>query len=81
MQPAAFKVQIAAVGHRTTWLPVMSFAAAAYICRTFIEAHDLGASGWRGGKVVDAATQTTVATVSYNGRVWLPDRTEVPLKG
>jgi len=70
------KVQIAAVGHRTTWLPVVSFAAAAFACRTFIEAHDLGASRWRGGRIVDAATGEVVATVSYNGRVWLVDGTE-----
>lgn len=74
VQEAGFKVEFAAAGHRATWLPVVSFAAAAFACRTFIEAHDLGASQWRGGRVVDAATDEVVATVSYNGRVWLAER-------
>lgn len=72
----AFKVQIGATGHRTSWLPVTTFAAASFACRTFIEAHDLGASRWRGGRIVDAATEEVVATVSYNGRVWNPDGSE-----
>ncbi len=76
IQVSAFKVQISAAGHRTSWLPVASFAAASFACRTFIEAHDLGASRWRGGRIIDAATEEVVATVSYNGRVWLADGSE-----
>ncbi len=75
----ALKVQIGAVGHRATWLPVADFAAASRACREFIEAHDLGASEWRGGRVVGVATKKVIATVSYNGRVWLADGTEAPL--
>lgn len=75
-QVPGMKVQIGAAGHRTSWLPVATFAAASFACRTFIEAHDLGASRWRGGRIVDAATEEVVATVSYNGRVWLPDGSE-----
>jgi hypothetical protein len=80
MQPAlrvpAFKVQIGATGHPASWLPVATFAAASFACRTFIEAHDLGSSRWRGGRIVDEATKKVVATVTYNGRVWLADGSE-----
>lgn len=76
IQTPGLKVQIGAAGHRTTWLPVATFAAASFACRTFIEAHDLGASRWRGGRIVDAATEEVVATVSYNGRVWLANGCE-----
>ena len=65
------RVQLGATGIRATWLPVQDFAAASRACREFIETHDLGASSWRGGRIVDAATKKVVATVSYNGRVWL----------
>ncbi|MBL8729710.1 MAG: hypothetical protein JNM25_14880 [Planctomycetes bacterium] len=75
-QVPAFRVQIGATGHRSTWLPVATFAAASFACRTFIEANDLGASRWRGGRIIDAATEEVVATVSYNGRVWLADGSE-----
>jgi hypothetical protein len=75
----ALKVQIGAVGRRATWLPVADFATASRACRGFIEAHDLGASRWRGGRVVDASTNKVVATVSYNGRVWRADGTEAAL--
>lgn len=48
IQPPGLKVQIGAAGHGTTWLPVATFAAASFACRMSIEAHDLGASLWRG---------------------------------
>jgi hypothetical protein len=73
------KVQLAAVGIRARWVPLADYAAASRACRAFIEAHDLGASRWRGGRGVDAATKEVVASVSYNGRVWLPDGAEVSL--
>jgi hypothetical protein len=65
---------------RATWLPVADFAAASRACREFIESNDLG-SDWCGGAVVDAATKKKIATVSYNGRVWLADGTEAQLHG
>jgi len=74
-------VQIGAVGQRSRWLPVADLDAASRTCRQFIEMHDLGASGWRGGRVVDAVTKNAVATVSYNGRVWLADGTEAEIGG
>jgi hypothetical protein len=57
-------------------VPLADYAAASRACREFIDANDLGASTWRGGRIVDAATRKAVATVSYNGRVWLPDGRE-----
>jgi hypothetical protein len=74
-----FKVKVGVVGRRATWLPVADFAAASRACREFIESNDLG-SDWCGGAIVDAATKKVIATVSYNGRVWLPDGTEAQLR-
>lgn len=59
------------------WVPVADFAAASSACREFIEANDLGAGAWRGGRIVDATTQKAVAMVSYNGRLWNPDGGEI----
>jgi hypothetical protein len=73
------KVLLAAVGIRARWVAVADYVVASRACREFIEANDLGASRWRGGRVVDAVTKEVVANVSYNGRVWLPDGAEVPL--
>lgn len=52
--PAKFLVQVAAVGDGSRWVAVADFAAASLACPRFIEANDLGASAWRGGRVVDA---------------------------
>ena len=70
-ETSKFRVHICSVGHRLTWLPVADFAAAKRACREFIEKHNLGASQWRGGVIVDVATNKVVAMVNYNGRVWL----------
>lgn len=64
-------MQVGAVGMHGRWLLVADLAAASRACREFIEARDLGASRWRGGAIVDGATRKVVATLSYNGRVWL----------
>lgn len=72
----ALQVQVGAVGQRSRWVPVADLAAASRACREFIVEHDLGASTWRGGRVVEAGTKKVVATVSYNGRVWLADGRE-----
>ena len=72
----ALIVEIGAAGIRRQWVAVRDLPAASRVCRAFIEEHDLGASQWRGGAVVDASTKKAVATVSYNGRVWLPDGAE-----
>jgi hypothetical protein len=64
-----FRVRLAIAGRRATWVSVADLAAASAACREFIVKYDLGASVWRGGDVVDSATEKPVAKVSYNGRV------------
>lgn len=49
-------------------------------CRAYIDANDLGAGNWSGGKVY-AMNGTQVARVSYNGRVWDMEGSEVLLRG
>jgi hypothetical protein len=51
---------------------VDSLRAASTACRKYIEDNELGGGNWTGGDVIDAATKTVVAHVSYNGRVWNP---------
>lgn len=69
------RLHIGGVGLGRRWVPIADFTAASRACREFIEANDLGASAWRGGQIVDDAGKV-VATVSYNGRVWLADGCE-----
>lgn len=62
---------------------VASLREASEVCRRFIEEHALGGGNWAGGRVRDAATGKVAALVSYNGRVWTPERdwrrrTEIP---
>jgi len=76
-----FKVRVGILGRRGAWIPVAASAAASQACREFIEAHDLGASEWCGGRVVDAERKKVVANVSYNGRVWMADGTETAISG
>lgn len=52
---------------------VYSLEEASKVCRQYIEEHYLGGSQWNGGEVYDEAG-VLVAHVSYNGRVWSPDR-------
>jgi hypothetical protein len=64
---------------------VASLREASEACRRFIEDHDLGGGNWNGGRVRDAATGGVEALVSYNGRVWTPERDwrrrkEIPLE-
>jgi hypothetical protein len=44
------------------------------VCQRFIAEHDLGSSNWNGGRVRDLSTGKIVALVSYNGRIWTPQR-------
>jgi len=48
---------------------------AASLCRAFIERNSLGGGNWTGGKVYQGKKQ--VARVSYNGRVWAMDGSEI----
>ncbi len=49
---------------------VATLEEASRACRRFIEEHELGGGNWAGGNVYDGGK--LVASVSYNGRVWLP---------
>ena len=48
--------------------------------REYLDSTGLGASEWKGGRVVDVDTGKTVARISYNGRLWEPCGDMVPLK-
>lgn len=48
---------------------------AATLCRAYIERNNLGGGNWTGGKVYEGKTQ--VANISYNGRVWAMDGSEI----
>lgn len=48
---------------------------AAALCRAYIERNGLGAGNWTGGKVYEGKKH--VARVSYNGRVWALDGSEI----
>lgn len=51
---------------------VSSLEEASKACRRFISDNYLGSRDWDGGKVYEG--KKVVAVVSYNGRVWTPDR-------
>ncbi|MBL0220046.1 MAG: hypothetical protein IPQ07_40040 [Myxococcales bacterium] len=55
---------------------VPTLQAAAAECRAYIERNNLGGGNWTGGQVF-ADKRTQVARVSFNGRVWAMDGTEV----
>ena len=48
-------------------------------CREFINENDLGGGQWTGGDIYRADDQVVVARVSYNGRVWALDGSEIRL--
>lgn len=53
---------------------VASLEEASRACRAYIEANELGGGNWTGGDVIEGDKK--VASVSYNGRIWLPEGTE-----
>lgn len=55
---------------------VRTLRQASMLCRLYIERNQLGGGNWTGGAVRNAEGKI-VARVSYNGRVWRPDGTEV----
>ena len=55
---------------------VASFQEAAAECRDYIERNNLGGGNWTGGQVF-ADKKTQVARVSFNGRVWAMDGSEI----
>lgn len=48
---------------------------ASELCRSYIERNGLGSGNWTGGNVYEGKKQ--VARVSYNGRVWAMDGSEI----
>lgn len=54
---------------------VATMQEAAQVCRAYIDRNGLGAGNWTGGKLYQGKKQ--VARVSYNGRVWAMDGTEI----
>ena len=58
-------------------IEVESLPAASAAVRQFIELNDFGSSDFAGGEVYDSSTNTLVAKVSYNGRIWDAQGTEI----
>jgi len=58
-----------------TTVDVDSMANASLICRQYIEENGLGDGNWTGGQIFQEKEQ--VAQVSYNGRVWSMDGSEI----
>ena len=56
---------------------VTSLAAASKSCLKYIADHGLGPGNWIGGDIYEGATY--VASVSYDGRLWLEDGKELAL--
>ncbi len=72
------------LSHRGMKIGAESLAEAAVLVRDYIEAYNLGATAWyrkhgQDGARVHDATGTLVARISYNGRVWAPNGTEIVL--
>ena len=73
----------------TRLIKVKSYAEAAQVCRRYIAQYNLGGGNWGryGGDRSDNEPESgaifvgdkKVASVSYNGRVWAMDGTEIPL--
>ena len=55
---------------------VASIAQAQAAAREYIDTNGLGAGNWTGGEVTNAAGEV-VANISYNGRAWAPDGSEI----
>ena len=73
-----YRVQLSAIGlEGATHAYTETLEAASAACRAFIVRNGLGARDWTGGHVTDYRGNYTVATVSYNGRVWATDGSEI----
>lgn len=59
----------------TNIVKIKSLADAPKVCGEYIDCYDLGGGNWAGGTV--RHDKTIIARVSYNGRIWGPDGTEV----
>jgi hypothetical protein len=56
---------------------VETLADAAKTCRQYIDHNELGGGNWTGGQVFKGNSNEQVARVSYNGRVWAMDGSEI----
>ncbi len=63
---------------RKLQVTVLTLADASAICRKYIDDNELGGGNWTGGQVFEGPTQ--LARVSYNGRVWAMDGTEIHIE-
>lgn len=59
-----------------SWVGVETFGEASRKVRDYIESNDLGSSEWKGGAVRDSAGKAA-GRISYNGRAWRLDGTEI----
>jgi hypothetical protein len=64
------------ISKKQTQQTVSSFAEASAACRAYIVKYQLGGGNWSGGRVYDDQGQQ-IARVSYNGRVWAMDGSEI----
>ncbi len=66
-------------------VPCGSLSLARQLCLHYIRTHELGGGNWTGGDVYRLSpcrkTRTLVARISYNGRIWAPDGTEIDPDG
>jgi len=70
--------QFGSIGVPRRVVEVASYREASRVCRAYIDDYDLGCGNWTGGTVYsDRARRRKVARVSYNGRVWAPDGSEI----
>ena len=56
---------------------VENFSAASLAVRKFIELNDLGSSDFEGGGIYESLTNRLIAKVSYNGRIWDAQGSEI----
>lgn len=56
---------------------VASFKEASALCRKYIEIFDIGGGNWIGGEIVRVADNVVIGRVSYNGRIWAADGSEI----
>lgn len=55
-------------------LRVASLLNASKACRLYIAHYNVGGGAWVGGEVTDVKTKKLTAYVSYNGRLWDPQK-------
>ena len=64
-------------GVPSAYIPVPSPQLASSLCRAYIKSYDLGAGNWSGGRITSEFKDKTLMQVSYNGRIWANDKSEI----